>query len=112
MTTKTFVKIRDSKGTSNFGCTLEKKRENGRPLSRAKAQVILLDVVMIDVVAKSRQIKGKISKQTEPARELVASKMICRIGPAGELMTSSIGPATNKRHIRKTNPVKVPIQTQ
>lgn len=72
MTTITVVKIREFKGSPNEGWTLAKNLEAGRPPSLAKAHVIRLEVVMMDVVAKSRQTSGNMSKQTDPARELVA----------------------------------------
>lgn len=89
MTTTTTVRPSASSGTSSVGCTREKMRENGSPPSRANAMdmlafvfrhfssnllpyVILDEVVMIDVVANSKQIKGNINRQTVPALLLVA----------------------------------------
>lgn len=51
-------------------------------------------------------------RQTEPARLAVASKRICRIGPAGEEMTVSTSRRTKRRMERKTKPVRMPIATQ
>lgn len=72
MTTRAVVNMSEFSGTSSLGCTLAKNLDAGSPLSRAKAHVILLDVVMIEVVAKSRHTSGNMSRHTAPARELVA----------------------------------------
>lgn len=58
--TRTKSRISAFMGTLRDGCTLEKKRENGRPPSTAKAHVILVDVVRIPIVANSRQIRGML----------------------------------------------------
>lgn len=53
-----------------------------------------------------------ISRQMAPALLLVAFLRICRRGPAAELITSSMLPATKSKTTRKMVPVTVPIQTQ
>ena len=70
------------------------------------------EVVMIEIVAKSRQMSGKIRRQTMPALDPVALKMIWLSGPADDEMTWLISPATNSKQERNTKPVKVPIATQ
>lgn len=52
------------------------------------------------------------NKQIAPALLFVAFFKICSNGPAEELMTPSISPATKSSTIRKMAPVKVPIPTQ
>lgn len=47
-----------------------------------------------------------------PALVFVEWIKIWRSGPADELMTSSMFPATKRRTIRKIAPVKVPMPTQ
>lgn len=94
----------------------------------AKAKIIRLLVVMMEMVAKSMQTRGNLeiirnelrgflerpymSRQMAPALLLVAFLRICRRGPAAELITSSMLPATKSSTIRKMVPVTVPIQTQ
>jgi hypothetical protein len=51
-------------------------------------------------------------RQIAPAVLLVALRNICSRGPAAELITSSMLPATKSRTIRKIAPVKVPMPTQ
>lgn len=58
------------------------------------------DVVIIEIVAKSRQISGKIRRQTMPALDPVALKMIWFSGPADDEMTWLMSPATNSKHER------------
>lgn len=86
--TTAVVRPSASNGTSSLLWTRAKYREKGRPPSRAKAAdvsmnhelavlqnspyVILDEVVMIAVVAKSKHISGNISRQTMPARLPVA----------------------------------------
>jgi hypothetical protein len=53
-----------------------------------------------------------MSRQMAPALLLVAFLRICRRGPADELITSLMLPATKSKQIRKMVPVTVPIQTQ
>lgn len=84
---------------------------------------------MIVVVAKSIQASGKllrslafgtmyggrpethISRQTAPALLPVASRRICNSGPADELITELMSPATKSSTTRKIVPVTVPIMT-
>lgn len=54
-------------GTLRPGWTFAKNFENGMPRSRAKAYVIRLLVVIILMVALSKQINGKTRRQMEPA---------------------------------------------
>jgi len=96
----------------------------------ANAKVIRLLVVIILVVAKRRQTRGKLRfkqeklahttprssitymiRQIAPALFLVALNKICNRGPAEELMTSSMFPATKSSTVRKTKPVNVPMAT-
>lgn len=51
-------------------------------------------------------------RQMAPAVLLVAWIRICSRGPAAELMTSSMLPATKSRTMRKMAPVNVPMPTQ
>ena len=60
MTTKTVVKINAFRGISSFGLTLAKNLDAGSPPSRAKAYVMRELVVMMEIVANSRQTKGKL----------------------------------------------------
>lgn len=53
-----------------------------------------------------------ISRQIAPALFFVASMRIWRRGPAAELATWSMSPATKSRTIKKTEPVNVPMPTQ
>lgn len=53
-----------------------------------------------------------MSRHIAPAVFWVAWRRICSRGPAFELTTSVMSPATKSRTIRKTEPVKVPIPTQ
>ncbi len=69
-------------------------------------------VVMIVIVAKSKQISGNRSRQMEPAWLFVALRKIWSRGPAVELMTSCGLPATKRRTVRKMKPVKTPMATQ
>lgn len=93
----------------------------------ANANIIRLLVVMTLRVAKARQTRGSlyiyqpdsstrkvsyISRQIAPAVFFVACRKICNSGPALELMTSSMSPATKSSTMRNTAPVKVPIPTQ
>lgn len=84
----------------------------------------------MEVVAKSRQTSGNISRQTVPALLLVAlnldrnvsrsltvfsAQVTYRIwlsGPAFDSMTCVTSPATNSKLDRNTNPVNSPIATQ
>lgn len=118
------------RGSWSVGWTLAKNLEAGRPPSRAKAYVMRLLVVIIEVVAKRRQTSGKlfdiqrritslketcwlyINMMMEPGLLLVAWKKIWSRGPAADSITSSMGPATSSRTVRKMNPVKVPMPTQ
>lgn len=52
-----------------------------------------------------------IRRQIAPALFLVASMRICRRGPAAEVVTWFMSPATNSRTIKKMAPVTVPIPT-
>lgn len=129
MITQAFVSSNELSGSSSVGCTLAKMLEAGSPPSLAKAHVIRLLVVMILTVAKRRQTRGKLvngqsyvrsvadvrtyrRSMMDPVRLFVAWKKICNNGPAADLMTSSTGPATSRRTIRKMKPVKVPMPTQ
>src|SRR5271163_1944707 len=71
--TSTVVRYRAFIGTSSRKLTLAKNFDAGRPPSRANAYTIRLLVVMMLVVAKSRQMSGNINRQMEPALLLVAS---------------------------------------
>jgi len=71
-TTKEAVNIKAFRGRPSFLFTFANTLENGRPRSLAKANVIRLDVVIIEVVAKSKQTSGKISRHVAPARLFVA----------------------------------------
>lgn len=53
-----------------------------------------------------------IKRQIPPALLLVASIRICRSGPAAEVATFSMFPATNRRTIKNIEPVNTPIPTQ
>lgn len=79
------------------------------------------------VVAKSMQTRGNLHsqhneihssvntymrRQTAPALLLVPFLRICRRGPAAELITLLISPATNSSTIKNIVPVKTPIRTQ
>ncbi|KAL9578761.1 MAG: hypothetical protein Q9212_005512 [Teloschistes hypoglaucus] len=128
--TQAFVRSSEFNGSPSVGCTFAKILEAGRPPSLANAQVIRLLVVMMAVVAKRRQTSGNLSlrqyltwqhasihatnsrSMMEPVRLFVAWKKMCSKGPAGDSMTSSIGPATSRRTMRKMKPVKVPMPTQ
>jgi hypothetical protein len=100
---------------------------------RANAKIIRLLVVMTLNVAKIRHTSGSLDfklsdfprassklmmdktnmrRQIPPAMLFVACIKICSKGPAAELMTSSILPATKSRTMRKMAPVKVPMPTQ
>lgn len=59
-----------------------------------------------------RDLATYIKRQIPPALLFVASKRICSRGPAVELATFSIFPATNRRTIKKIEPVATPIPTQ
>jgi hypothetical protein len=72
MIVKTVVRIKALSGCPSLVCTFAKTLEAGSPPSRAKAYVIREEVVIIDVVAKRRQIRGNIRRQTAPARLFVA----------------------------------------
>lgn len=52
-----------------------------------------------------------INRQMAPALFLVASYRIWSNGPAAEVVTESILPATKSKTMRKMNPVKVPMPT-
>lgn len=96
----------------------------------ANANIIRLLVVMTLRRAKIKQTRGSlvnsvsqlskyqyisaayINRQIAPALFLVVSIRIWRRGPAEELATLSMSPATNKRTIRKIEPVNVPMPTQ
>ncbi|KAL8683454.1 MAG: hypothetical protein Q9186_000609 [Xanthomendoza sp. 1 TL-2023] len=130
MTTHPVVRYSEFNGSSSCGCTFAKTLEKGRPPSRAKAHVIRLLVVMMLVVAKRRQMRGKLFRQSvrigsdlwrggmdrrsmmDAVRLFVALKKMWSKGPASDSMTSSTGPATKRRTMRKMKPVKVPIPTQ
>ncbi|KAL9611114.1 MAG: hypothetical protein Q9167_004218 [Letrouitia subvulpina] len=60
--TMTHIVVRYSalRGNLSVGWTLAKNLEAGRPPSRAKAYVIRLLVVIMEVVAKRRQTSGKL----------------------------------------------------
>ena len=51
-------------------------------------------------------------RQMAPALLLVPFLRICKSGPAAELMTLSISPATKSSTIKKIAPVDTPIKTQ
>jgi hypothetical protein len=60
MTTSAKFRYKEFRGTFSLGCTLLKKREAGRPPSLAKAKIIRLLVVMMEIVAKSMQTRGNL----------------------------------------------------
>lgn len=70
--TMTDVKIKAFRGSPNLGWTLAKKREAGKPPSRANAKIIRLPVVITLRVANTRHSKGNIRRQMAPALLLVA----------------------------------------
>lgn len=72
MRTNTFVNISALSGTPSFWLTFANTLDAGSPRSRAKAYVMRLDVVMMPIVAKTMQTRGKINRQTAPARDEVA----------------------------------------
>lgn len=72
MMTRAVVKISALSGSPSLVLTFANKRENGSPRSLAKAYVMRLEVVIMPIVAKTRQIRGKIRRQTAPARFEVA----------------------------------------
>ena len=53
-----------------------------------------------------------IRRQMAPAVFCVEFNRICNRGPALLVMTAFMSPATKRRTIRKTAPVKMPMQTQ
>lgn len=53
-----------------------------------------------------------IKRHIAPVLLLVASIKICRRGPAEEVATISMFPATNRRIIKKIEPVNTPMPTQ
>ena len=53
-----------------------------------------------------------IKRQIPPTLLLVASTRICRSGPAAEVVTVSMFPATKRRTIKKIEPVNTPMPTQ
>jgi hypothetical protein len=53
-----------------------------------------------------------IKRQMAPALLLVASMRICKRGPAADVVTCSMFPATNRRTIKNMEPVTVPMPTQ
>jgi hypothetical protein len=59
-TTTHEVRTRALSGRPSCGWTLAKKREAGRPPSRAKAKIMRLLVVMTEMVAKARQTRGRL----------------------------------------------------
>lgn len=61
---------------------------------------------------KSMFGRSYMSRQMAPALLLVAFLRICKRGPADDLITSSMLPATKSRTIRKMVPVTVPMPTQ
>ena len=69
---KTVVRIKALSGWPSLVCTLAKSLDAGSPPSRANAYVMRDEVVMMEVVAKRRQISGNMSRQTAPARLSVA----------------------------------------
>lgn len=64
--TRAVVRMREFRGTPREGWTFAKVREKGRPRSRANAQVMREDVVIMPVVAKRRQIRGKRRRTVAP----------------------------------------------
>ncbi|KAL8803734.1 MAG: hypothetical protein Q9182_003009 [Xanthomendoza sp. 2 TL-2023] len=60
MITHTVVRYNEFNGSSRVGCTRAKILDSGNPPSRAKAHVMRLLVVMMLVVAKRRQMSGKL----------------------------------------------------
>lgn len=97
----------------------------------AKAKIIRLLVVMTLIIAKTKQTRGNlepgvrveakwgkesfttyIKRQIPPTLLLVASTRICRSGPAAEVVTVSMFPATKRRTIKKIEPVNTPMPTQ
>jgi len=64
--TSAVVRMSELRGTPREGWTFAKVREKGRPRSRAKAQVIREEVVIMPVVAKRRQIRGKRRRTVAP----------------------------------------------
>lgn len=96
----------------------------------AKAKIIRLLVVITLMMANTKHTKGNlflqcqhswfkrisfetyIKRQIAPALLLVASMRICSRGPAADVVTFSMFPATNRRTIKKMDPVTVPIPTQ
>lgn len=84
-------------------------------------------VAMIVVVPKSMHPRGNLTRsvlvrrskettymrrQIAPALLLVPFFRICKSGPAAELMTWLISPATKSSTTKKTDPVNTPIRTQ
>lgn len=67
MMTAIVVRMSELRGTPRAGWTLAKKVEKGTPRSRAKAQVMRDEVVMMPHVAKRRQTRGKMSRHTAPS---------------------------------------------
>lgn len=63
--TSEVVRTNELSGNSKVGWTFANTRDSGNPPSRAKAQVIRLLVVMIVMVAKRMQIKGKLQRVSE-----------------------------------------------
>lgn len=69
--TNTVVKIKEFSGNPSFLFTFAKTLDAGNPRSLAKAYVMRLDVVMMPIVANTRHIRGKMSKQTAPVLDEV-----------------------------------------
>jgi hypothetical protein len=58
--TRAVVKYSAFSGTFNLLCTRAKKRDAGKPPSRAKAYTMRLDVVIMVMAAKRRQTNGTL----------------------------------------------------
>lgn len=73
MMTRTSVSQSAFNGTWSRPWTLEKTLEAGKPPSLANAYTMRLLVVMMLTAANSKQMRGNISRQTDPALLEVAS---------------------------------------
>lgn len=60
ISTKMVVRRRALRGTCRVGWMVERRVERGRPRSRAKAKVMRLEVVRMEIVAKRRQVSGNL----------------------------------------------------
>jgi hypothetical protein len=110
---KPAANMRAFRGCPSRGWTFEKNGDQGTPPSLAKAYVMRDEVVMIAISAKRIQPSGNMSRHTAPALLPVALLRIVMSGPAVDSMIAFASPPdTNRRIMRKKNPVTVPMQTQ